>query len=228
MEAPVSHFIELLTQQRRVLLLGGLAVVAHGLSRGTKDADVWMEPCQSPDEWLAAIQAAVEQYPSPLSIHCLPGWKELKGHDLISSIEQVGMVRINGLTMPLDIFRRPNGYDIDQFDDVWENASGFKSGMRLPRAADLLPTKEATGRTHDTSDLHYLLAISRTEQGNALASAETIEQARSILDDYYDHEVCKRGLGNPDKEIQNLIQTELKKLADDGDPFAMELLENHR
>jgi len=225
METQVNDFLRLLARERRLLLLGGLAVIAHGLSRGTKDADVWMEPGDSPDEWLASILRTVDAQSTPLSIHCLPDWQILDGNALIEAIADTGLIRINGLSVPLDIFRKPNGYETEQFDSIWENASQLNSDIRLPRAADLLSTKEFTGRDRDSGDWAFLIAKSRNEQGQALASAKTVDQAHKILSDYFDYEVCRQGLNNPDADVKNMILAELRKLADEGDPFAKELLE---
>lgn len=43
MAIPVETFIDRLTATHRVVVLGGLAVIAHGYSRHTKDADIWLE-----------------------------------------------------------------------------------------------------------------------------------------------------------------------------------------
>ena len=59
MAAPVSAVVGPLTRRHRVLLLGGLAVIAHGHSRHTKDADVWLDPMASPNVWLAALRSAM-------------------------------------------------------------------------------------------------------------------------------------------------------------------------
>lgn len=200
MEAPINEFLTALTKTRKALLLGGLAVIAHGLSRGTKDADIWLEPTDSAEDWLQAIQDAIRKFPNPLTIHCLPGWQQLQDEDLISSINDVGMVRINGLTIPLDIFREPTGYDISQFGSIWKNAKDHSAGVRLPRAADLIATKELTERERDSGDWFFLLSKARQEQGDTLAKASTAEQARTILE-------------------------ELLLLEADGDPFAKETLE---
>jgi len=39
-----DEFIRHLSREHRVVVIGGLAVIAHGLSRGTMDANVWLEP----------------------------------------------------------------------------------------------------------------------------------------------------------------------------------------
>jgi hypothetical protein len=225
METPINEFLTTLTKSRKAILIGGLAVIAHGLSRGTKDADIWLEPMASAEDWLQAIQDAICKYPAPLTIHGLPGWQELQGSELVSNINDVGMIRVNGLPVPLDIFREPNGYEISQFESVWKNARVHTAGVRLPRAADLISTKEFTGRERDSGDWFFLLNKSRQEQGDALAKAGTAEEASSILADYFDYEICKRGLKNPHPEVRNIILEELQILATDGDPFAKEILE---
>ncbi len=223
-EVSINDFVKLLTEKSKVLLLGGMAIIAHGLTRGTRDVDLWMEPKGSAEEWLEEIRHAISQYSESLTIHGLPGWQELTGDALIKNIEDVGMVRILGLTVPLDIFRKPNGYEHEQFDSVWKNSILYEAGVRLPRAADLLPTKENTGRERDSADWYFLLTKSRREQGDALAKASTAEEATTLLNDYFDYDVCRRGLTNQNEEVRNVILAELQRLADDGDPFAKEIL----
>jgi hypothetical protein len=41
MAIPVQAFVNRLAAESRVVVLGGLAVIAHGLSRHTQDVDVW-------------------------------------------------------------------------------------------------------------------------------------------------------------------------------------------
>jgi hypothetical protein len=48
METSTDVFIRQLTRQHRVVVLGGLAVIAHGLSRSTYDGDVWLDPMTKP------------------------------------------------------------------------------------------------------------------------------------------------------------------------------------
>ncbi len=59
METPINEFLTTLTKNRKAILIGGLAVIAHGLSRGTKDADIWLEPMASAEDWLQVIQDAI-------------------------------------------------------------------------------------------------------------------------------------------------------------------------
>ena len=48
MASTVQTFIDSLTSRYRVVVLGGLAVIAHGYSRHTQDADIWLDTLTSP------------------------------------------------------------------------------------------------------------------------------------------------------------------------------------
>ena len=221
----IQPYISKLTASHRVVLLGGLAVIAHGYSRNTKDVDIWLDPMDETSDWLDVI-LEINQGFDGLSIHTLPGWQELEGDDLIANIQSVGMVRVLGLECPLDIFRVPNGLAENDFQRIWTSGSVMNDGTHLPTAIELLATKENTGRSRDFGDWSFLISKARQEQGDALAKAETAEQARSILEDYFDYEICKRGLKNPHPEVRKIIIEELQILATDGDPFAKEILED--
>lgn len=223
MGASVSEFLRLLTGEHRVLVLGGLAVIAHGLSRATKDAAVWLEPMASAETWLEVLHAAIRRSPVPLELRCLPGWRVLEGEELIANVEQTGVIRVLGLHVPLDIFRRPNQVQEADFEAFWAAAVAQDDGTRLPAPLDLLMTKEDTGRDRDHGDRGFLLAKARSDAGAALALADARE-ARRILGAFFDYEVCRRGLANPDAEVRALIATELRVLVSDGDPFARDIL----
>ncbi|MBT8043883.1 MAG: hypothetical protein KJO79_02935 [Verrucomicrobiae bacterium] len=227
MAPKIQPYISKLTASHRVVLLGGLAVIAHGFSRNTKDVDIWLDPLDDARDWLAVILETNRAFEG-LSIHSLPGWQELKGEELITNIESVGMVRILGLECPLDIFRIPNGLSASDFQRVWSSGSVMDDGTHLPTTVELLATKENTGRSRDFGDWNYLISKARQEQGHALAKARSVEEASSLLADYFDYEICERGLKNPHPEVRNIILEELKILAADGDPFAREILANHQ
>ena len=63
MAIPVQTFIDRLTESHRVVVLGGLAVIAHGYSRHTQDADVWLDPMESPEVWAAALENVCKEFP---------------------------------------------------------------------------------------------------------------------------------------------------------------------
>jgi hypothetical protein len=47
MGATAGEFIQELTRDHDVIVIGGLAIIAHGFNRPTKDADVWLDPLES-------------------------------------------------------------------------------------------------------------------------------------------------------------------------------------
>lgn len=48
-----------LARHHRVLMIGGLAVIGHGLSRSTHDSDVWLDPELPVIDWCAAVRGLV-------------------------------------------------------------------------------------------------------------------------------------------------------------------------
>jgi len=53
----------------------------------------------------------------------------------------------------------------------------------------------------------------------------TFSHVDEILSRYYDHEICKAALRNPDKQVRELSLRHLKDSTAIGDPFAAEILE---
>lgn len=51
MNLSVTALMTFLASTSRVVLLGGLAVIAHGLQRATKDAAAWLDPLQDEKSW---------------------------------------------------------------------------------------------------------------------------------------------------------------------------------
>lgn len=213
-----------ITRSKRVVLLGGLAVIGHGLDRGTKDADIWMEPMDSAEEWLDFLLTILAGFEDS-RIVTLPGWKELSGTDLVENLDEVGMVRIEGLGVPLDIFRHPNGLKMDEFDEIWSRSRRQPDRIGLPHPLDLVRTKEDTQREHDQKDHVYLMLVARRMQGNALKEAADVKIAKGLLDDFFDYAVLEQGLENPLTEVREVIWREVELLAADGDPFAKEMMD---
>lgn len=203
-------------------MIGGLAVIAHGLSRPTKDADVWLDPTKGLESWLSVVSNLIAP---PERVVTLPGWQELAPAKLVENVESVGMVRVEGLDMPLDIFFRPNGLQIDEFERVWGDSTSLVDGTKLPSLLDLLCTKEETNRNRDFNDAGYLIGMARKQQGEKLSKAESVSEAMNLIDAFFDHSVLEHGLKNPMPGIREAIWREIEALALDGDPFAKEMLE---
>ena len=96
MAATVQSFIDQLTLNHRVVVLGGVAVIAHGYSRHTQDADIWLDPMSSAEEWADAVLSVCTKFKGA-TIHRLPGWTEVIGMQHASAVQETGMVRILGL-----------------------------------------------------------------------------------------------------------------------------------
>jgi hypothetical protein len=60
MAITAQQFIDRLTENHRVVLIGGLAVIGHGYNRPTRDVDIWLERYS---DW-QVLRAALEN-PSP-------------------------------------------------------------------------------------------------------------------------------------------------------------------
>jgi hypothetical protein len=98
-----------------VILLGGLAVIAHGLSRRTDDSDIWQDPVSSLAEWCENLNRVLAETPgaglfdvSRRSLITIP--------ELPQTIDDAGMVRVTGLDRYLDIFYQPNQLDLEDFE----------------------------------------------------------------------------------------------------------------
>jgi hypothetical protein len=75
------------------VLLGGAAVILHGMNRSTKDFDIWMDPYPDADTWAAPIAHLLEQDPSLslLRIAPLPQlWSPV-------TVERLSLGRQNGV-----------------------------------------------------------------------------------------------------------------------------------
>lgn len=218
----VDEFLETLGRRYRVLLLGGLATIAHGLSRATKDADVWLEPLATPSQWAAALSGVMAHFPQTTLARLL-GWETISPDQLAEAIDDIGMIRIQGLEVPLDVFRIPNALLPDDFDEVWQRALPTEQGLRLPDPLDLIVTKLDTGRDQDLKDVFFLEQQVRSSFGDQLETAAPAE-ARALLDRYADHVVLARALKNPHEEVRVLALELVREFAESGDPFSIDIL----
>ena len=223
MAIPVQTFVDRLTSHHRVVVLGGLAVIAHGYSRHTQDADIWLEPMSSTAEWAGVIEAVCKTLPGT-TIHRLPGWLEVTGPEVAAAADETGMVRIFGLKCPLDIFRRPNEFEEQVFEEVASRASRSADGTLLPDPIDLIQSKFATGRDKDLQDILHLESVVRADYKKRLPSA-TPQEAAAMLERYSEWQVLQSALENPWPEVRELAMTHLREFAAAGDPFSLAILE---
>lgn len=223
MAATVQHFIDQLTPKHRVVIIGGVAVIGHGLSRHTKDADVWLEPMPSAVEWAKAVEEVSKQI-AGTSIHRLPGWVEVSGDEIVQAVEETGMIRVHGLEEPLDLFRKPNEFKEENFDEVAARSTVNKDKTLLPDPLDLAQSKADTGREKDFQDILFLESVVRADYKARLPTASP-DEAKALLTRYSEWQVLKAALENPRDEVQALARQQLKEFADAGDPFSQAILE---
>lgn len=225
MEARFEDFVDHLAQQRRVIVLGGLAVISHGLSRPTKDADVWLEPMATSTEWAAHLRQTLAAFPSS-SPYCLTERRLISPDEIAEIIETDRVLRIKGIAPDLDIFRIPNNIEADQFEDIWNECPPSGSGVRVMNEVHLIVTKSETGRPQDENDILFLEAKVRREMSAALRTA-TPEEADTLFVRYIDHAVLTAALENPHEIVRTRALTLLRDLADTGDPFARDVIAQH-
>lgn len=219
-----EEFIAALTQDHDVIVIGGLAIIAHGFSRPTKDADVWLDPMDTPSSWALAVETTCTRF-TGLTVHTLPGWRQISGSEIAKAADEVGMVRILGLECPLVIFRRPNEFPIDSFPDVLSRCTRNRDRTWLPDPIDLAITKDMTNREKDQHDIWFLESLVRNRWIKLLPQASR-EEAEELLSRFVDWQTCEAALLNNDPAVREMALTQLREFADEGDPFSQAILDN--
>lgn len=217
-----DRFIHLLTQRHRVIVLGGLAVIGHGLSRATYDGDIWLEPMADSDAWADALAEVTTTF-GGLTLHRLPGWTEITVGELTEAVGESRVIRILGLNCPLDVFRKPNEFDAEMFEAVYARGSRRSDGTVLPEPLDLIQSKMDTGRQKDLNDIAYLETVVRADYKERLPTA-TLAEACAMLERYSEWQVLQATLTNPSPEVRELAMTQLHEFAEAGDPFSQAIL----
>ena len=223
MDTPTDRFIRQLTQRHRVVVLGGLAVIAHGLSRSTYDGDIWLDPMSDSSRWSDVLEGACLDF-GGLTLHRLPGWIPVSGQDLVDAVEETHMIRIQGLDCPLDVFRKPNEIEISEFDSICQRALPRVDGTLLPDPLDLIQSKFDTGRDKDLQDILFLESVVRANYKMRLPVA-SLKEAAAMLARYSEWQVLVPALENPSPEVRELAMTHLREFAAAGDPFSQAILE---
>ncbi|MGI8436214.1 MAG: hypothetical protein ACR2NX_04835 [Chthoniobacterales bacterium] len=212
-----------LAEKLRVVTLGGVAVIAHGLSRNTHDVDVWVEPCDAATTWANRVAPLIFQGT------CRPvqmgRWRPFTAAETADVIQRDGVIRVLGLDRPLDLFRDPNELEMTEFDEVWARASPLDDGTRIPDVIDLLVTKQITGRTKDTQDIAFLEAKAESEYLARLPSA-TPTEVLAMLARFLTPKVAEAAALHPADEVRAQGVAFLRELATEGDPYARDALTN--
>jgi hypothetical protein len=222
MAATLQQFLARAATRQRVVVLGGLAVIAHGYSRPTKDGDAWLEPLGSSEEWAEALRETLSVFEG-LTLWSLAERRVMGRTEIEETIRLDGVLRVHGLTADLDLFRKPNGLELEDFDSVWQQATSWADEVRVMDPIDLILTKQDTGRDQDVQDVSYLELTVRRDLSARLAVAKP-EEAAAIFARYVDHVVCERALANPHAEVRAQARALLTELSDSGDWFARDVL----
>lgn len=223
MGTPAGALITTLAARHRVMVIGGLAVIAHGFNRPTMDADLWLDPMDSPDAWATALSRACEGFPG-LTFHAPPDWRPIRASEIARVADEIGMIRVQGLDCPVDVFRRPNEFAEAGFDEVYERGMAHADGTRLPDPLDLIITKLDTGRAKDLDDSRHLEHVIRSRYGKLLPTA-SLDEVKALFERFLDWEVCRMALENPAPAVRDHALACLRELAAEGDPFSQALLE---
>lgn len=129
----------------RYVVIGGIAVVAHGFNRLTKDIDIFIEPTRGNAERTVLALSAC-------------------GYDLgDTSVEEILQKKIllRGYILQTDIHPFVTGLD---FETAWKNRVPLHfEGEETFFASldDLIQMKKAAGRPQDLEDLRHLAEIKR-------------------------------------------------------------------
>lgn len=217
-----DEIIRQLAGEFRVMTLGGVAVIASGLSRNTFDADIWVEPMDTPDRWAKAVAPFIYAAGSSEAV-ALGSWEKIPRDEMATVIERDGVIRINGLERPLDIFRDPNQLDMSHFDEIWQRAQPMDDGTRLPDPIDLLVSKQETGRDKDQTDIIFLEGKIQADYLTRLPQASR-DEAVQMLERFLTPRVAEAALAHSDQAVRDLGRRFLHELAQEGDPFAAEIL----
>jgi hypothetical protein len=203
-------------------MLGGLAVVGHGLSRSTFDSDVWLDPDLPLGEWCNAV-CSITAGQSHLQIVSIGNWESVAAKDFPEVIGRDGVVRIIGVNQPLDIFRDPNQLSMDEFDEIWTRAQPMSDGTRLPDPIDLLVSKQETGRDKDQTDIIFLEGKIQADYLARIPWASR-DEAVQMLQRFLTPRVAEAAAAHADEAVRELGRKFLRELAQEGDPFAAEIL----
>ncbi len=142
-----------LANRRRVVLLGGMAVILHGLSRSTKDYDIWLDPLPEPEVWALEIKELMAVEPTFQAQRIDPvffgNWLPVSRTDIARVGVEDGLIRLAGVDRPIDVFYLPNEIEISDFEGVWQRSTPMEHGLRLIEKIDLIVTKQLTDRAID-------------------------------------------------------------------------------
>lgn len=144
----IRFFKAMTTQHCRFLLVGGIAVNAHGYSRATGDLDLWIEDTSENRRRLveAAKDCSVAGAEYLLTMEFVPDWS---GFALESGFE-------------VELMSYIAGFETHDFDACYEHSKIIdfdQIPLRVLQLDDLIKAKEAINRNKDQEDIRQLNEI---------------------------------------------------------------------
>jgi hypothetical protein len=123
----------------------------------------------------------------------------------------------------MDIFRKPNQLEPEEFEEVWTRSLFMDDGTRLPDPIDLLASKQETGRDKDRADIIFLEGKIEADYLARLPKVSA-DEAAHMLGRFLTPRVAEAALAHPDNGVGELARRFLHELAEEGDPYAAEIL----
>lgn len=201
MDSKSESLICSLASRKRVLLLGGMAMLAHGMVRYTKDIDIWLDPGESAEEWAEILLEGLRGSPTAKIVNLKN--EPIAKDGLPRAALDGDVVRITGLDMIIDVFHRPNNVSVDDFDEIWERSIPQKDGLRVPDEIDLGMTKLGTGRLQDKLDIDWLDAKILPVLTEKLKDC-SLDEAAAIFARIVTPELCAAAADNPNATVRSL------------------------
>jgi hypothetical protein len=220
--------LEFLAGKRRTVLLGGAAVILHGLSRYTKDFDVWQDPLPDAKTWARGVEELLKLQSNMgaerIGMLVSGTWTPIDASEIPTVGTDDGMVRLAGLDRPIDVFYRPNELEVSDFEAVWQRSTLSDRGLRLMDKIDLLVTKQNTTRITDVTDIKFLEDKIESEYRSRLVNCSE-QEAREMFERFATPEIAAYAIRqNPDQKVRDLAWGILEELRAQGNPFAEELV----
>lgn len=157
---PKALFKALAQAEIDYVLIGGLAVGAHGAIRGTKDLDICPDPDEANRRRLANFLDSVDAVNTDAGEFAA---NEFRAHDF-EGLRDGGNFRLRTRLGDLDVMQYVDPFE----DDAWavldkhaEKRSVFGETVRVCSYEDLLEMKQAAGRDQDRIDVQSIKAARR-------------------------------------------------------------------
>lgn len=214
-----------LAGQSRVIVLGGIAVVLHGLSRSTKDIDIWLDPLDNEQLWANSLNdfLSTEGLTASRVGDGIENFIPIRPDELANVVASERFVRALGTDRPVDIFRIPNHLTTKEFNEIWERSQRLPDGTRMLDEIDLIVTKMETGRPHDESDIRFLQNKVERIYRQRLKTCSLKEGTEMLERLPTPNLVAFAATEAEDRAVRNMGMQILEDLCMVGDPYALQL-----